>query len=168
MSGPGRDTAEGDVVHNVEDGRVGDGGRGAVDEEGIADGQLGQISCQFEDVLAHTRVDLGQEQEEVTDEAHDRRWVDHPIEAGENSELHLLDVGWEELTAAQVGQRRQFDLLGLVELDGDVERRERCEQSRAAIASIATGGQIPIEQVDANRYRLAGQFEVIDDAVRPV
>lgn len=165
MSGPGRDTAEGDVVHNVEDGRVGDSGRRAVDEEGIADGQLGQISCQFEDVLAHTGVDLGQEQQEVTDKAHDRGWVDHPIEVGENTEFHLLNVGWEELTAAQIRQGGELDLLGFVELDGDVERGERCEERRASIASISTGGQVAIEEVDADRHRLPGQFEVIDDAV---
>ena len=168
MSGAGRDAAEGDVVHNVEDGRVGDGRGGAVDEEGVADGQLGQVPGQFEDVLADARVHLGEEQQEVAHEAHDRGRVDHPIEAGQDAEFHLLDVRGEELSAAEVGQRRQLDLLGLVELDGDVEGGEGREEGRAAVAPVAAGGQVAIEQVDADGDGLAGQLEVIDDAVGPV
>jgi hypothetical protein len=113
-------------------------------------------------------VHLGEEQQEVAHEAHDRGRVDHPIEAGQDAEFHLLDVRGEELSAAEVGQRRQLDLLGLVELDGDVEGGEGREEGRAAVAPVAAGGQVAIEQVDADGDGLARQLEVIDDAVGPV
>mmetsp|Transcript_3954 Transcript_3954/g.8029 ORF Transcript_3954/g.8029 Transcript_3954/m.8029 type:complete len:134 (-) Transcript_3954:13-414(-) len=91
-----------------------------------------------------------------------------PLERRQHLPLHFLDVPRAELASAQIGQGGQFDFSHFVDFDGDVEGGEGGEEGRGAIAAVAEGGEVAVEEGEGDGDDFAGKVEVVDDVEGPV
>ncbi len=91
-----------------------------------------------------------------------------PLQRRQHLPLHFLDVPRAELAAAQIGQRGQLDFSHFVHFDGDVEGGEGGEEGRGAVAAVAEGGEVAVEEGEGDGDDFAGEVEVVDDVEGPV
>lgn len=125
------------VFHDVEDRGERHGRVVRIHKVRVAYGKLGNILGELIESFPHCGTDfLREKQKEMGNERVLRWWVQLPSQGRKDLPFHLLNVLGPKLATAEVRQSTKLDLLGVMELDGDVQCRQGSQQSHISIASV--------------------------------
>lgn len=104
----------------------------------------------------------------MTQKRHGRGRVDLPLQRIENHPFHFFNVSRSKLTPAQIRQCRDLDLSNFMDLDGNVQRGQRCKQGCGPVAAVSPRGEESIKERHGDGHHLSREIKVVDHIKGPM